>query len=128
MKKAMSANVILTTVVFAVAITLAASAPSSDSPLTGTWQCQAHGGSLGDMNFTLNLQQNGEDVTGSVSSPLGEAAIASATFKNNKLSIRIEGQDTEYILTATYSGGKLAGEWHKPDGDKGTWQGEKSKQ
>lgn len=37
-------------------------------------------------------------------------------------------KQAEYSLTATYRGGTLAVEWHKLDGGKGTWQGEKSKQ
>jgi hypothetical protein len=93
--------------------------------LTGTWRCMSHGGSQGTMQFTLDLEQNGTTVTGSVSSPIGDADISSATFKNNTLHIEINGNDTQYVLTAKYDHGKLAGGWRATSGEKGTWTGEK---
>ncbi len=109
-----------------LAILPRAAAESSQAPLTGTWQCQSHGGSQGDMSFTLDLQQNGENVTGSVSSPLGDADIASGSFKSHHLRIQINGADTAYILTADYQNGRLVGAWHTTNtGEKGTWEGKK---
>jgi hypothetical protein len=98
---------------------------SGTHTLTGTWQCTSHGGSQGTMAFTLDLEQNGTTVTGSVSSPLGDADISSATFKNNTLHIEIDGGDSQYVLTAKYSGGTLTGNWTSTAGDKGTWTGKK---
>ena len=98
----------------------------SSGPLTGTWQCTAHGGPNGDISFTLYLTQDKEDVTGSVSSPLGDTDISSATFKDGKLEIHINGGDTNYMLSATLDSGKLsAGEWSSDGGEKGTWDGKK---
>lgn len=109
-----------------LAIAAYGSAAGAESqPLTGSWQCVSHGGSQGTMNFTLDLQQNGTAVTGSVSSPLGDADIASATFKNSNLRINIDGGDTQYVLTATYNDGKLTGSWKSSGGEKGTWEGKK---
>jgi hypothetical protein len=120
-------TVCLAVFTFACLATLArATDKPSQAPLTGTWQCQSHGGSQGDMSFTLDLQQNGEDVTGSVSSPLGNADIASGSFESNHLRIQINGADTAYILTADYQNGKLVGAWHTTDtAEKGTWEGKK---
>jgi hypothetical protein len=120
--------------VLAVCLTLIAlavgaygnAADSQSRALTGTWQCMSHGGTQGNMQFTLDLEQNGTSVTGSVSSPLGNADISSATFKNNTLHIEIDGDDTQYVLTANYSGGKLAGSWSSTSGEKGTWTGKKA--
>jgi hypothetical protein len=105
--------------------TYGSAAGSQAASLTGTWQCMSHGGSQGQMQFTLDLQQNGTNVTGSVSSPLGDADISSATFKNQTLHIEIDGGDTQYTLTAKYVGGKLTGNWSSTAGEKGTWAGKK---
>jgi hypothetical protein len=98
---------------------------SKSETLTGTWQCKSQGGTQGNLAFTLDLEQNGTTVTGSVSSPLGDADIASASFKNNTLHIEIDGSDSQYVLTAKYSSGKLSGNWHSTSGEKGTWTGTK---
>ena len=112
-----------------VLLTLAASASAGQKkhkpgPLTGTWECQSHGGSQGDMPFTLMLEQNGQEVTGSVESPMGGTGITSATFKKKVLEILLETPNGNYTLTAKLKRGKLTGEWtHDPE--KGTWEGSK---
>ena len=93
-------------------------------PLTGTWECTAHGGPQGDLPFTLTLEQSGEQVIGSVESPMGGTEITSATFKKKHLEIHIDTPQGSYDLTARLKKGKLTGEWtHDPD--KGTWEGSK---
>ncbi|HET7842260.1 MAG TPA: hypothetical protein VFM21_11665 [Terriglobia bacterium] len=108
-----------------VASTSAKEKKAKPGPLTGTWECQSHGSSQGDMPFTLSLEQTGENVTGSVESPMGGAPISSATFtKKKNLEIHIDTPNGTYLLTATVKKGKLAGEWtHDPE--KGTWEGSK---
>jgi hypothetical protein len=98
---------------------------SNGQTLTGSWQCMSHGGTQGSMAFTLDLEQNGTTVSGSVSSPIGDADISSATFKDNTLRIEIDGGDSQYVLTAKYSNGKLTGSWKSTSGEKGTWSGAK---
>ncbi len=93
-------------------------------PMTGTWECVSHGSSQGDMPFTLYLEQNGETVTGSVSSPLGGTDLTSATFKKKTLDIRIETPQGDYVLSALLKKGKLTGTWQH-DPEKGTWEGAK---
>ena len=93
-------------------------------PLTGTWECQSHGSSQGDLPFTLTLEQTGENVTGSVESPMGGTAITSATFKKKMVEIHIDTSNGSYLLTGKLNKGKLSGEWtHDPE--KGTWEGSK---
>ena len=96
-------------------------------PMAGTWECTSHGGSRGDLPFTLYLEQSGETVTGSVESPLGGTEITSAKFKNKTLEIHIDTSQGNYLLTAKLKKGKLTGEWsHEPE--KGTWEGMKQTQ
>src|SRR5579863_2848183 len=65
-------------------------------PLTGTWECTSHGGPQGDMQFTLYLEQEKEAVTGSVSSPIGDTEISSATYKHHAVEIHIDSPQGNY--------------------------------
>lgn len=92
--------------------------------MTGTWECMSHGGSQGDLPFTLYLEQTGNVVSGSVESPMGGTEITSASFKKKRLEIHIDTPQGNYLLTAKLKKGQLAGEWtHEPE--KGTWEGKK---
>jgi len=93
-------------------------------PLTGTWECQAHGGSQGDMAFTLYLQQNKEVVDGSISSPIGGTQISSGTFRRNMLEIHLDTPQGNYIIMGKYKKGEFSGTWSS-ETDKGTWEGKK---
>jgi len=99
-------------------------ASDKEGPLTGTWDCQSKGGPQGDMPFTLNLEQSGENVGGSVSSPIGGTQISSGSFKSNTLEIHIDSPDGSYILVAKYDKDTLSGTWSIGN-DKGTWEGKK---
>ena len=99
-------------------------AKDQDSPLTGTWDCQSKGGPDGDMPFTLYLQQEGENVDGSVSSPLGDAPISAGTFKQGVLEIEIDTPEGNYTLKATLDNRTLSGTWSY-NNEKGTWEGKK---
>ena len=92
--------------------------------LTGTWECQAHGGSQGDMAFTLYLQQNKEIVDGSISSPIGGTQITSGTFRRSMLEIHLETPQGNYVIMGKYKKGQFSGTWTS-DTDKGIWEGKK---
>ena len=98
---------------------------SSSGKLAGTWDCMSHGSSQGDMPFTLYLEQNKEEVTGSVSSPIGGTQISSGSFKKNTLDIQIMAPSTTYTLTGKLKKGQLAGTWSS-DSEKGSWEGKKA--
>lgn len=95
-------------------------------PLTGTWECMSHGGSQGDMPFTLYLEQSKENVTGSVSSPMGGTEITSASFKKINLEIRIDTPQGNYVVMGKLKKGQLSGTWSHDGGEKGTWEGKKA--
>ena len=99
-------------------------AKDRESPLTGTWDCQSKGGPDGDMPFTLYLQQEGENVNGSVSSPLGDAPLSAGTFKQGTLEIEIDTPEGNYYLKATLDNRTLSGTWSY-NNEKGTWEGKK---
>ncbi len=111
-----------------ITVLLAASlamARDKKGPMTGTWDCQSHGGSQGDVTFTLMLTQNGETVDGSISSPMGGTQISSGTFKKNMLEIHLDTPQGNYTLMAKFNKGTLSGTWSS-DSDKGSWEGKKA--
>jgi hypothetical protein len=99
-------------------------AKDQEGPLTGTWDCQSKGGPDADMPFTLYLQQDGENVDGSVSSPMGDAPLSAGTFKQGVLEIQIDTPEGNYVLTAKLDNRTLSGTWTYGN-DKGTWEGKK---
>jgi hypothetical protein len=101
-----------------------ATAKEKKVSLTGTWDCQAHGGPQGDMAFTLNLQLNKETVDGNISSPLGATQITSGTFRKNQLELHFDMPQGSYTLMGKLEKGQLSGAWSL-DTDKGVWEGSK---
>jgi hypothetical protein len=111
----------------ALSVLLAASlamAGGKKTSLTGTWDCQAHGGPQGDMAFTLYLQENKETVDGNISSPLGATQITSGTFRHYQLELHFDMPQGSYTLMGKLEKGRLSGAWSL-DTDKGTWEGNK---
>jgi hypothetical protein len=116
--------------IFVLAMAVAGAAwaqgKSADAgPITGTWDCSSHGGDQGDSKFSLTLEQDGEKVTGSVDSPQGGMDITSGTFKDNKLEIRLETPQGNYVLSAELKDGELSGNVTLDDKAQGTWEGKK---
>ena len=101
-----------------------ATVKDQEAPLTGTWDCQSKGGPDGDMPFTLYLQQDGENVNGSVSSPLGDAPLSAGTFKQGTLEIQVDTPEGNYVLTAKLGQHTLSGTWTY-NNEKGTWEGKR---
>jgi len=106
---------------------LAKDEKAEPGPLTGTWECASHGGEQGETPFTLELEQNGEKVTGSVSSPQGGMEITSATFRNDVLEIHLDTPDGNYVLTAKLKDGQLSGQTSHDGNPEGKWEGKKAK-
>jgi hypothetical protein len=109
---------------FAAAFAQGQAKKPKPGPLSGTWECTAHGGSQGDMPFTLYLEQDKETVTGSVSSPMGGTQISAGTVKKTDVEIHIDTPQGNYLLTGKLKKGELAGKWSS-DTENGTWEGKK---
>ena len=103
MKRALTSSGVCLLMLFMTNLVLAKGKKPKPGPLTGTWECMAHGGPRGDLPFTLSLQQHKENVTGSVSSPLGSTEIASSSFKKKTVEIHIDSSQANYVLTGKFS-------------------------
>ena len=111
-------------IVVAAAFALGKEKKPKSGPLTGTWECTAHGGAQGDISFTLYLEQSKDSVTGSVSSPMGGTDISAGTIKKTDLEIHFDTPQGNYQLTGHLKKGELSGKWSS-DTESGEWEGKK---
>jgi hypothetical protein len=102
----------------------AAAAPAAAAPaevnLSGQWDAVADANGQ-TVPFLLTLKIDGENVSGSSSSQLGEATVKSGKWKDGKLSFDLEGQNGTISLSAIVIDGKLSGEFDYAGQLSGKW-------
>jgi len=77
--------------------------------------------------FTLTLKLEGEKLTGSSSSQLGDSPVSSGSWKDGKLSVVLEGDAGQIALIATMVDGKLSGDYDFAGQLSGKWVAIKKK-
>jgi len=95
----------------------AANAPAN---LSGQWEGVADAQGQ-PFPFLLTLKIDGEKVSGSSSSQLGEAQISSGSWKDGKLNFQLEGGSGVIIMSAVVVEGKLSGEFDYAGQAQGKW-------
>ncbi len=95
----------------------AAAAPFS---LNGQWEGMADAQGQ-PFPFLLTLKVDGETVTGSSSSQLGESTVKDGSWKDGKLVFQLEGQNGTISMSATVIEGKLSGEFDYAGQLQGRW-------
>ena len=111
----------LSKVPVAAAPATAAAAPAAGAVnLNGQWDAVADANGQA-FPFVLTLKVEGETVTGSSSSQLGEAAVKSGTWKNGQLVFQLDGQNGVISMSATVVDGKLSGEFDFSGQLSGKW-------
>lgn len=88
--------------------------------LNGEWEGMADANGQ-PFPFLLTLKVDGETVTGTSSSQLGEASVKSGTWKDGRLSFQLEGTNGVIAMSATVVDGKLAGEFDYAGQLQGKW-------
>ena len=88
--------------------------------LTGQWDAVADAQGQ-PFPFLLTLNVDGEKVTGSSSSQLGDSKITTGTWKDGKLYFQLEGQNGAITMSATVVEGKLSGEFDFAGQLQGKW-------
>lgn len=96
-----------------------AAAPAAVN-LNGQWDAVADANGQ-PFPFLLTLKIDGENVTGSSSSQLGDATIKSGSWKDGKLAFQLEGQNGVITLSGTVVEGKLSGEFDYAGQLQGKW-------
>jgi hypothetical protein len=104
----------------AVAATPAPAAPATPANLNGTWEAVADANGE-PFPFVLVLKVDGEKVSGSSSSQLGESNISTGTWKDGRLSLQLDSQSGVVTMSATVIDGKLSGEFDYAGQLQGKW-------
>jgi len=87
--------------------------------LSGEWSGLAD--TQGGFPFALTLKVEGEKVTGSSSSQLGEAPISSGSWKDGKLAFVLDAANGPIAMSATLVEGKLVGDFDFSGQVQGKW-------
>jgi hypothetical protein len=100
----------------------AAASATAGTPvnLTGQWDGVADANGQ-PFPFSLTLKVDGEKVSGSSSSQLGESNISSGTWLNGRLSFQLDNPNGAVTMSATVVDGKLSGEFDYAGQLQGKW-------
>ena len=98
-----------------------AAAPAADAVnLNGNWDAVADANG-NQIPFSLTLKVDGETVTGSSSSQVGEGTIKSGSWKGGQLVFAIETPNGVISMNATVVEGKLVGDFDYAGQAQGKW-------
>ena len=100
--------------------TTPATATAAATDLSGQWEAVADANGQ-PFPFLLTLKIEGEKVTGSSSSQLGEAPITAGSWKDGKLVFSLENQNGTINMSASVIEGKLSGEFDYAGQLQGKW-------
>lgn len=88
--------------------------------ISGEWDAVADASGQ-PFPFALTLKLDGEKISGSSSSQLGNSNISEGTWKDGKLAVILEGGSGKIALAATMIDGKLSGEFDYAGQLQGKW-------
>ena len=88
--------------------------------LSGEWTAVADANGQ-NFPFTLVLKLDGDKLSGSSSSELGESAITEGAFKDGKLIFKLNGSSGVIAMAAVLQDGKLNGEYDFAGQMQGKW-------
>lgn len=94
--------------------------------ISGEWEAAADAQGQA-FPFTLTLKLEGDKVTGSSNSQLGNSTISSGSWKDGKLAVILEGGSGQVALIATMVDGKLSGDYDFNGQLQGKWVAAKKK-
>jgi len=87
--------------------------------LSGEWSALAD--TQGGFPFSLTLKVEGEKVTGSSSSQLGESTISNGSWKDGKLTFILDSTNGPIAMSGTLVDGKLVGDFDYAGQLQGKW-------
>jgi hypothetical protein len=92
------------------------------SGITGSWDTISVTQN-GELALTLDLRQEGENISGTLSSEMGTVPIQGASLKDNKFQFAVELGGTVYRVEGTLRENKIEGKWYPAaGGDGGEWR------
>ena len=121
---------LLTIALFATALTVFAAPAGTAETISGKWALALETPN-GTMAVELDLKQEGEAVTGSLTSEHASGKIGKGTFKDKKLNatatVDIQGNTTDVTIEGTVDGDKMSGSFNVPGMGSFPYSGGKSK-
>lgn len=100
--------------------------PAAAEVLSGEWDAAADVQGQA-FPFELSLKVEGDKVTGTSSSQMGNSTISSGSWKDGKLVLVLEGANGQIALIAAMVDGKLAGDFDYSGQLSGKWVATKKK-
>jgi hypothetical protein len=94
--------------------------PAAKDEISGEWDAIADAQGQ-PFPFTLTLKLEGEKISGTSASQLGNSNISSGSWKDGKLALVLEGGSGQIALAATMIEGKLSGEYDFAGQLQGKW-------
>ncbi len=107
-------------------VAVAAVAEGIPVDLAGEWDAVADAQGQ-PFPFTLVLKIEGEKVTGSSTSQLGESTISNGTWKDGQLNFQLDSQNGSVVMSGTVVEGKLTGAFDFAGQMQGKWVAVKKK-
>jgi hypothetical protein len=92
---------------------------------TGKWDCSGDGINGETVQYTLDLKQSGEEVTGSVIYGSDAVDISKGSIAGNKLEFVVTTDDNHYVSVGIIENGRIVGTWKDDNGTTGKWEGQK---
>jgi major membrane immunogen (membrane-anchored lipoprotein) len=89
----------------------AASKPASADSLSGSYKGKGNSDATGEFPLTVDVKVANGKVTGTISSPQGDAAITDGTYTDGKITLKFDAAGNEGNVTAEYKDGKIVGTW-----------------
>ena len=103
-----------------VTAAVVATSPAIPVSFSGDWDAVADAEGQ-PFPFSLTLKVDGEKVSGSSSSQLGESPISTGDWKDGKLSLQLESPSGVISMSATVVEGRLTGEFDFAGQVQGKW-------
>ncbi len=96
-------------------------AGTAPTGITGSWNTISVTPN-GELAMGLDINQDGEKVTGSLSSEMGSVPLQAATFKDDKLQFDVDLGGTVYRVEGNLKENRIDGKWYPvAGGEGGTW-------
>lgn len=87
------------------------SKPASADSLSGRYKGKGNSDATGEFDLSVDVKIANGKVTGTISSPQGDAAITDGTYADGKITLKFDAAGNEGNVTAEYADGKITGTW-----------------
>lgn len=112
----------LRTFSLAGAFVLAATLVAQAADITGKWTAQVPGREGATMETTFDFKVEGEKLTGTVTTPRGDAPITEGTVKGDAIAfsqtLSFNGNEVKFLYKGTVAGGEIKFTRQREGGDR----------